>query len=275
MDLVIVAFYTLCDDLLIQHGYQDDPRTKMSAAEVMTTALVAAELFGGNQQLARHLLKEQGYIPNMLSKARFNRRLHQIAPMFQILFESIAANCKAQNSHQIYAIDSYPVPACDPIRISSAKLYQGKEWRGKITSKRRYFYGLKLHLMVTERGVPVEFFLTPGSFGDVMGLRCYPFDLPQGAVVHADRAYCNYGILRTALSQAGIMLKPLRKKNSKRQYKPMASLPTPSVSQAGGGDKRSNAPNGYHRSIHAVTAAGFEIKVVLFLIATMITLIIK
>ena len=24
MDLVIVAFYTLCDDLLIEHGYQDD-----------------------------------------------------------------------------------------------------------------------------------------------------------------------------------------------------------------------------------------------------------
>ena len=96
MDLVIVAFYTLCDGLLIHHGYQDDPRTKMSAAEVMTTTLVAAELFGGNQQMARHLLKEQGYIPNMLSKARFNRRLHQIAPMFQTLFESIAADCKAQ-----------------------------------------------------------------------------------------------------------------------------------------------------------------------------------
>ncbi len=69
MDLVIVAFYTLCDDLLIQHRYQDDPRTKMSAAEVMTTALVAAELFGGNQQMARWFLKEQGYIPHMLSKA--------------------------------------------------------------------------------------------------------------------------------------------------------------------------------------------------------------
>ena len=149
----------------------------MSAAEVMTTALVAAQLFGGNQQMARQLLKEQGYIPNMLSKARFNRRLHQIAPMFQSLFESLAADCKAQNPHQLYAIDSYPVPACDVIRISGAKLYQGEVWRGKIASKRRYFYGLKLHLMVTEAGVPVEFFLTPGSlamFGDcgVIRLTC-------------------------------------------------------------------------------------------------------
>ena len=90
MNFIIVAFYTLCDDLLIQH--QDDPRAKMSAAEMMTTALMVAQLFGGNQQMARPinrdqgwLLKEQGYIPNMLSKPRFNRRLHQIAPMFQTL----------------------------------------------------------------------------------------------------------------------------------------------------------------------------------------------
>ena len=273
MDLVIVAFYTLCDDLLIQHRYQDDPRTKMSAAEVMTTALVGAELFGGNQQMARRLLKEQGYIPNMLSKARFNRRLHQIAPMFQTLFESIATDCKAQNPNQLYAIDSYPVPACDVIRISSAKLYQGEVWGGRIASKRRYFYGLKLHLMVTESGVPVEFFLTPGSVGDVLGLRCYPFDLPQGAVVYADRAYCNYAI-EDALAQAGITLKPLRKKNSKRQYKQWevylhhhrrkpVEVTNSLITQR------------MPRAIHAVTAAGFEIKIILFLIATMITLIIK
>ena len=45
-------------------------------------------------------------------------------------------------------------------------LYQGKSWRGMIASKHRYFYGLKLHLMVTEAGVPVKFFLTPGSFSN-------------------------------------------------------------------------------------------------------------
>ena len=110
MGFITVAFYTLCDDLLIQNGHQNDPRTKMSAAEVMTTALVAAQFFGGNQQMARRLLKEQGYIPNMLSKARFNRRLHQIAPMFQPLFQSLADDCKANNPNQLYAIDTYPVP---------------------------------------------------------------------------------------------------------------------------------------------------------------------
>ena len=53
MDLTIVAFYTLCDGHLVQHGYQDDPRTKISAAQIMTIVLVAAQSFGGNQQMAQ------------------------------------------------------------------------------------------------------------------------------------------------------------------------------------------------------------------------------
>ena len=127
--------------------------------------------------------------------------------------------------------------------------------------------------MVTQSGVPVEFFLTPGSFSDVRGLRCYPFDLPQGATVYADKAYCNYGI-EDALAEAGITLKPLRKKNSKRHYQ------AHEVYIHHHHRKRIEVTNSLitqriPRFIQAVTAAGFEIKIILFLIATMITLIIK
>ena len=54
MDLIIVAFYTFCGDLLIPSGLQDYPKTKMSAAEVMTIVSVAAQFFGDNQQMTRH-----------------------------------------------------------------------------------------------------------------------------------------------------------------------------------------------------------------------------
>ncbi|MCY3721158.1 MAG: hypothetical protein OXG97_02950, partial [Candidatus Poribacteria bacterium] len=74
------------------------------------------------------------------------------------------------------------------IRISRSHLYQGPDWHGRIASKRRYFYGLKVHLMVTETGKIVEAFFTPGRCSDVLGLRCYDFDLPQGSVVYADKA---------------------------------------------------------------------------------------
>ena len=266
MELTIVAVYTICDDLLISLGHQTHPQAKMTDAEVMTTAIIAAQYFGGNHQRTCCVLKIHGYIPNMLGHSRYNRRLHRIPHLFQILFEYFAEISKSNNPNGIYAIDTYPVAVCDNIRISRCRLYQGKEWRGKIASKRRHFYGLKVHLMVTENGHIVEVFFTPGKWNDVQGMRYFPFDLPEGSVVHADKAYCNYGI-EDALKEVGITFKPLRKKNLKRQFPPWE------VYLQHFHRKRVEVTNSLitqllPKSIHAVTATGFELKLFLFIIAT-------
>ena len=266
MDLTIVAVYTISDDLLLSLGHQEHPLVKMSDAEVMTTAIIAARYFGGNQQTACAVLKTLGYIPNMLGHSRYNRRLHRLSGVFQTLFQCLAEVFKAENPNHIYSIDTYPVAVCDNIRISRSRLYQGESWRGKIASKHRYFYGIKAHLMVTEAGHIVEAFFTPGRSSDVRGLGCYDFDLPPGSVVYADKAYCDYGI-EDALEAADICLKPLRKKNSKRQYPPWE------VYLQHAYRKRVETSNSLieqllPRSIHAVTAEGFELKVFLFIIAT-------
>ena len=59
----------------------------MSAAEVMTTALFAALFFGANFKTDLDFHQAHGYIPKMLSKRWFNRRLHRIKPMFITLFK--------------------------------------------------------------------------------------------------------------------------------------------------------------------------------------------
>ena len=266
MDLTIVAVYTICDDLLISLRHQEHPQTQMTDAEVMTTAIVAARYFAGNQQNACAALKTLGYIPNMLRHSRYNRRLHRLKPLFQTLFDHFAETAKTQNTNNIYSVDTFPVSVCDNIRISRCHRYQGEIWRGKIASKRRHFYGLKVHLMVSETGEIVEAFFTPGECNDVLGMRCYAFDLPEGSTVYADKAYCNYGI-EDALGAAGIVFKPLRKKNSKRQYPPWE------VYLQHHYRKRVEVTNSLveqllPKSIHSVTAAGFELKLFLFLIAT-------
>jgi hypothetical protein len=81
------------------------------------------------------------------------------------------------------------VDVCDNYRILLAKLYQHEKYRGHIASKKRYFYGRKVHLMVTKDGQPVECFLTPGSYSDVRALKSFQFDVPEGSWIYADRAY--------------------------------------------------------------------------------------
>lgn len=65
--------------------------------------------------------------------------------------------------------------------------------------------------MVSEAGSIVEASFTPGTCSDVPGMRCYTFDLPEGSVVYADKAYCNYAI-EDVLGDIDITFKLLRKK---------------------------------------------------------------
>lgn len=264
MDTEIIAVYCLCDDLLKAMNHIEDRQCQMSDAEVMTTAIVAAQYFGGNIELARALLKGRVYIPTMLSRSRLNRRLHRVKEMFLALFSALAEHWKALNSQSLYAIDTFPVAVCDPYRIVRVRIYQGEAYRGYTASKRRHFYGLKIHLLVTAQGRPVEFFLTPGRCADVTGLYGFDYQLPRGAKVCADKAYNDYRV-EDELAESGITLLPIRKKTSKRPYPPgltaWVSAQRKVVETAGSLIQR-RLP----KSIHAVTAAGFELKVVLFVL---------
>ena len=52
MQLQIITLYCVCDTYLKHNGHQDDPQARITQAEVMTTALVAAWFFAGNLRLA-------------------------------------------------------------------------------------------------------------------------------------------------------------------------------------------------------------------------------
>jgi hypothetical protein len=168
--------------------HREDRQQKMTDAEVMTTALVALLFFGGNFEHARALLGTGHYIPTMLSRSRLNRRLYQLQYLFAIFFDPLGQMWKELHGESVYIIDSIPVAVCDNYRIPHAHIYPQEAYRGYLASKKRYFYGLKIHLLVTPQGHPVECFLTPGAASDVRALRSFQFDVPEGSVIYADKA---------------------------------------------------------------------------------------
>ena len=265
MDTQIIVVFCLCADMLKSLGHYEDRQCRMSDAEVMTTAIIAMLYFRGNFRLASQYLYEHRYIPNMLSRSRFNRRLHRIADLFLTLFLQLGETWKKLNEKSVYVIDSYPIAVCDNYRIRRSNIYQGEDFRGYIASKKRYFYGLRIHMLVTEQGEPVEFFLEPGAFSDTSALALYNFDLAEGSFVTGDKAYNDYTI-EDVMREAGIELIPLRKKNSLR---PVPAFMTyfqariRKIIETTGSLIERLLP----KSIHAVTAKGFELKVALFVLA--------
>jgi Transposase DDE domain len=172
MDDKILTIYCLCADVVKATGHTDAPQQRMSDAEVISTGLVAMLCFRGNFESARALLRAPRYIPHMLSRSRLNRRLHRLQELLLTLFELVGETWKHLNTESVYIIDSFPIAVCDNYRIPRAKLYKHEAHRGYIARKKRYFYGLKMHLMVTNEGQPVECFLTPGSSSDVRARSC-------------------------------------------------------------------------------------------------------
>ena len=120
MDDTIISTYYLCEEFLSARGHRDDPQARISTAEVMTTALVAAALFGGNIERTRSFLDEYGYISKAISKSRFNRRLHAIdSGIWRTLFDLLAEVFKRSRPDQEYVVDSLPVAVCDNSSASS------------------------------------------------------------------------------------------------------------------------------------------------------------
>lgn len=218
MTETIITFYCFCDDLIKALGcYRDDRQARLTTAEVMTVVFTAVKYFGGCFESARVFLLQHGYMPNMLGKSRLNRRIHQIPPgLWLALGQSLAEAHKQLNPSHEYLVDSMPLAACDNIRISRSKIYQGETYRGKIASKKRFFYGLRLHLITTVSGEPVEMQLWPGATAEVTAFKYFSLDLPEDAVIYADRGYTDYVWEDLIADVSGIQLMALRKHNSHR-----------------------------------------------------------
>lgn len=260
----IVALYCVIDDVLKALGHKEDARRRMSDAEVLVTALVAARFFAGNHQQSRDYLDEHGLVPEMLSASRLNRRLHQISELMYDLQMQLGQVWIELSGQSQYRLDSFPIPVCENIRIGRARLLSDEVYRGYVASKKCYFYGLRIHLVSASDGVPVEWVFLPGSANDLRGLRTLPLNLPPGSELYADKAYTDYVAEDNLADADGIELMVIRKKNSKRADSPCLAY----VKQALRHPIEttfSQLCGRFPKRIHAVTFAGFLLKVSSFI----------
>lgn len=175
------ALYCIVDDLLKAVAHTDDARCELTDAEVVTAALVAAFNFGGNMERSRAFLRETGLMPRMLSRSRLNRRLHRVADLVNSLFHQLGLALKEAAASTRYLLDSFPVAVCDNMRISRCRLVKDEEFRGYIASKRRYFYGVRVQVVTTEEGVPVELAFLPGAARTCAPSACCRWSCPRAA----------------------------------------------------------------------------------------------
>jgi len=255
-----IAIYCFLDDLLRKMDSTPlDKRRKLSDVQVITTVVLAAKYFYGNQASACSCL-ENHYGFTMPDKSNFNRTLHKLTDLIAELLRQLGLIFKHLNLSSSYLIDSFPVVVCKNIRIRRAKIIQDESHRGYNASKREYFYGFKIHVITTAEGIPVEYMATVGSVHDNTAFQAMDIDLPTGSDLYADSAYLNQEQKSLLYDFQGINVKAATKKNSlvpntwaeeleNRYYRKQIEHTFADITAK------------FPKKLHAVTAAGFLLKI--------------
>lgn len=200
-------------------GPKTDAHCKLNDAEIATIAVIAALSFYGNQAAACGYMQRH-YGMKMIHKSGFNRRLSRLQTKLIAVFSALGTSLKELNTSARYMIDSFPVAVCRNCRIPVCKLLKGRSYHGYNEAKKEYFYGFKVQLITTADCLPVDYFITPGSFHDSTALQAMQLDLPAGSELYGDSGYTDYEQEDLYAEFDQIYLKIYRKKNSLRPDQP-------------------------------------------------------
>ena len=260
-----IAIYILLDDILKTIEHKEAPGRKVNDALILTTVLLAVWYFGGNWASACGYMKAH-HCPKMLSKSGFNRRLHALTHCCQACFGLLGWVFKTRPPRQEYVLDTFPVAVCHNIRIRQCRLLNREAYRGKNTSKREYFYGYKIALLIKAEGIRVELAFIPGSYAEQWALKALDFDLPSGSVVWQDSGFTDYEWEDFYRENEGIEFATQRKKNSQ----PGDDFPTYMAKKYNRKKVEtaiSEITTRFPKRIHAVTSEGFQFKTFFFILA--------
>ena len=261
-----LAIYCFIDDFLKASRHTEDSRIEVSDAEVITIAIVAMLHFGGNFEKSRLVLHELGLIGRLLSRSRFSRRMNRLSDLIYRLFHQFGNTLKDLHWESRYLLDSFPVAVCDNIRIRRCRLVRDEQYRGKIASKHRYFYGVRVQILATSDGIPLEFCVLPGACSDLQGLAELALDLPAAAELFVDSGYNFYEWEDYLQEIEEVHLQVPRKSNSKRRREPWLesykSLMRKYIETMIGEISKL-----FPKKIHATNLDGFLLKIALFLFA--------
>jgi len=107
--------------------------------------------------------------PRLIHRSNFNRRRKRLYPFIEKLNQHLAHFLN--ESEDVYLVDSIPVPICQIAREKHSKIckenFETAPDKGYSAVSKSYYYGYKLHLVTSVRGIFHSMDLTKASVHDV------------------------------------------------------------------------------------------------------------
>ncbi|MED5074350.1 IS982 family transposase, partial [Anoxybacillus geothermalis] len=136
------------------------------------------KLLGFTSERAWHRFVTGNLFTNgsFLERSRYNRRCRALGFAIKWIRHELAK----RGQHHAYAVvDSLPLPLCHTARMHRVKRFQEIADIGYCASKKQWYYGLKLHLQVTDQGLPMGYVVTEASCHDRVAAETVMTQIPH------------------------------------------------------------------------------------------------
>jgi hypothetical protein len=196
---------------------------QLSDAELLTMALLQALLgFTSETRFLRYAEKHLGgYFPNLPHQSGFNKRLRKAQAQLDVLIRVLGQDTDLWDD-DTWVMDSTPVECGRSRPTVKRSNLAGFVGYGYCASHSRYFWGLRLHLVCTPRGLPVAFAIANPKV-DEREVARDRFEIDPdilsnrpGQVILADKGYASAEFEGFLADRSARLIRPARKGESPR-----------------------------------------------------------
>lgn len=195
-------------------GFYPNP-PNMPDLEIIALSVMSEALSISSENLLFSKLRSDysQQFPCLISRPRFNIRRRKLQSYIHQVCLGIAK--KMQTKGEALIIDSIPLPICANPRIMRSTSCKEDELvqpdRGYHASHKQFYYGFKMQLLITEKGVPLSGSLFPASCHDTQALTYLQEDGHQNCELIADKGYISTNQQLTLFNTLSIkLITPLR-----------------------------------------------------------------
>ena len=205
----LVLVYCLADDSIKSqepegNWRKSNHKPKCTDAEVIALAMMQSYFRTATLKRTYLLVtaNDPKAFPFLPSYKQWMARLHHLSRQIGAMLESIPLHIS--DLEEIFLIDSFPVPMCQPIRHGRVNLlrdegaYFGKGTKG-------WFFGFKLHTLTTRTGQIIGAIFLPTNYDDRAGAKMLASLLEEGSLCLADLGYRGIDFQTQMYEEEGVL----------------------------------------------------------------------
>ena len=190
---------------------------KMSDCQIIALALTAESIGIDSENYFFGKLKSDhaADFPSLIDRSNFNRRRRRLYPRMAELNQGLAA--MLNEGEDAYIVDSIPVPVCQIAREKRSKIckenFETAPDKGYSAVSKAYYYGYKLHLVTSVRGVFASMDMSKASVHDVHYLSDIKHSHLSNCLLIGDKGYLSREHQLDLFTTCNIRLETPRRSN--------------------------------------------------------------